>query len=69
MIPPPTHTWQAPIVEDMVQEGRVGPMEAIVTGPGWAVLFYGWLSLGEELNLGEAVRCHIHIIRSHSEGQ
>ena len=54
VIPPPTHTWQAPIVEDMVWEGRVGLMEAIVTGPGWVVLFYGRHLLGEGLSLGEA---------------
>ena len=29
------------IVEDMVQEGRIGLTEAIVIGPRWAVLFYG----------------------------
>ena len=50
-IPPSSHTWQAPIVED---EGRTGLTEAIVTGPGWAVLFYGCHSLGEGLSLGEA---------------
>ena len=45
-IPPPSHAWQASIVEDMVQEGRVGLMEAVVTGPGQDILFYGWQSLG-----------------------
>ena len=40
-IPPPPHTWQVPIMEDMVWEGRDGLTEAIVTGPGWAILFYG----------------------------
>ena len=25
-----------------------------MTGPGWAILFYGWQSLGEGLSLGEA---------------
>ena len=52
--PPPPHTWQVPIVEDMVHEGRTGLTEAVVTGPGRAVLFYGCHSLGEGLNLGEA---------------
>ena len=42
----PPHTWQVLIVEDMVQEGRPSLMEAIVTGPGQAILFYGWQSLG-----------------------
>ena len=53
VIPPPPHTWQVPIVEDMVWEGRTGLMEAMMTGPGWAVLFYGQHSLGEGLSLGE----------------
>ena len=53
MVPPPPHAWQVPIVEDMVWEGRTGLMEAVVTGPGWAVLFYVWQSLGEGLSLGE----------------
>ena len=52
-VPPPCHTWQAPIVEDMVWEGRTGLMEAIVPGPEWDVLFYAWQSLGG-LSLGEA---------------
>ena len=52
-IPLPSHVWQAPIMEDMVQEGRVGLMEAVVTDPGRAILFYGWQLLGEGLSLGE----------------
>ena len=42
VVPPPPHAWQVLIVEDMVWEGRTGLTEAIVTGPGQAVLFYGW---------------------------
>ena len=34
-------------MEDMVQEGRAGLMEAVVSGPGRAILFYGQQSLGE----------------------
>ena len=49
-IPPPSPTWQALMVEDMVHEGRTGLTEAIVTGPRWAVLFYGHHLL-EGLNL------------------
>ena len=41
-------------MEDLVCEGRTGLTEAIVTGPGWAVLFYGCHLLGEGLALGEA---------------
>ena len=52
--PPCSHTWQAPIVEDMVWDGKAGLTEAVVTGPGQAILFYGWQSLGEGLSLGKA---------------
>ena len=51
--PPPPHTWQAPVVEDMVWDGKSGLTEAVVTGPSWAILFYGWWLLGEGLSLGE----------------
>ena len=37
----------------MVHEGRTGLTEAVVTGPGRAVLSYGCHSLGEGLNLGQ----------------
>ena len=53
-VTPPPHAWQAPIVEDMIWEGKAGLTEAVVTGPGWAILFYRWQSLGEGLKLGEA---------------
>ena len=39
--PPPLHTWQAPVVEDMLQDGTSGLTEAVVMGPGQAILFYG----------------------------
>ena len=51
--PPPSHTWTAPGVEDMPHHGRTGLTKAVVTGSGWAVLFYGRWSLGEGLSLGE----------------
>ena len=51
---PPPHAWQALIVGDILHEGRTGVTDAIVTGPGRAVLFYGCCLLGEGLNLGEA---------------
>ena len=50
--PPPPHACQVPVVEDMVWDGKSGLTEAVVTGPGWAVLFYGRQSL-EGLSLGE----------------
>ena len=39
--PPPSHAWMAPVVEDMLQEVRAGLMEAVVIGPGRAILFMG----------------------------
>ena len=53
-VTPPPLAWQAPIVEDMVQDDKAGLTDAAVTSPGWAILFYRWQSLGEELSLGEA---------------
>ena len=51
--PPPPHAWMVPIVEEMLHHGRTGLTNAILMGPGWAVLFYGRRSLGEGLSLGE----------------
>ena len=50
---PPPHIWMVPAVEDMLCHSRTGLTKAIVTGPGWAALFYGQQSLGEGLSLGE----------------
>ena len=40
-VPPPPHAWTAPVVEDMLQEARAGLTEAVVIGPGRAILFMG----------------------------
>ena len=53
-VPPPSHLWMAPLVEDMLCDIRTGLTEAVVTGPGRAVLFYGRCSLGEGLTADEA---------------
>ena len=53
-VPPPLHAWMAPVVEDMLQETRAGLMEAVVIGPGRAILFYGRRSMGEGLKADEA---------------
>ena len=45
-VPPPTHSWTTPVIEDMLQETRAGLMEAVVVGPGKAILFYRRHSLG-----------------------
>ena len=40
-VPPSPHAWMAPVVEDMLQEVRAGLTEAVVIGPGRAILFMG----------------------------
>ena len=44
----------SPLVEDMLCDARTGLTEAVVTGPGRAVLFYGRCSMGEGLTTDEA---------------
>ena len=51
---PPSHTWTAPLVEDMLCYARTDLTKAVVMGPGRAVLFYGRCSLGEGLSLGKS---------------
>ena len=53
-IPPPSHAWMAPVVEDMLREARDGLTEAVVIGPCRAILFYGRRSMGEGLKADEA---------------
>ena len=45
-IPPPSHSWMAPLVEDMLHEARTRLTEAVMTGPGRAVLTYGKIQWG-----------------------
>ena len=52
-IPPPSHSWMVPLVEDMLQEARTGLTKAVVIGPGRAILFYGRGSLGGDLKVDE----------------
>ena len=59
-VPPPPHSWMAPLVEDMLHDIRTGLMEAVVIGPGRAVLFYGRHSMGEGLTTDEA-RDAVHV--------
>ena len=42
------------MVEDMLQEARTGLTEAVVIGPGRAILFYGRHSMGEGLKADKA---------------
>ena len=52
--PPPMHSWMTLVIEDMLQETRARLTEAVVVGPGKAILFYGRHSLGEGLKVDEA---------------
>ena len=54
VVPPLSHTWTAPLVEDMLHYARTGLTKAVVMGPGRAVLFYGRCSLGEGLSSGKS---------------
>ena len=53
-VPPPSHSWMALVVEDMLREARAGLMEAVVNDPGRAILFYGRHLMGEGLRADEA---------------
>ena len=53
-VPSPSHSWMAPLVEDMLHNARTGLTKAVVMGPGRAVLFYGRHSMGEGLTMDEA---------------
>ena len=50
-IPPPYHSWTAPLVEDMLHEARTWLTKAVVIGPDRAVLFYQRCSMGEGLRV------------------
>ena len=51
---PPSPSWMAPFMEDMLHDARTGLNEAVVIGPGREVLFYGRNSMGEGLTMDEA---------------
>ena len=53
-VPPPSHSWTTPLVEDMLHEVRTSLTKAVVTGPDRAVLFYGRCSMGEGITTDEA---------------
>ena len=53
-VPPPSHSWMAPLMEDMLCDARTRLTKAVVIGPGRAVLFYGRHSMGEGLTVDEA---------------
>ena len=53
-VSPPSHSWMAPLVEDMLCDIRTSLTKVVVIGPGRADLFYGRHSLGENLTTDEA---------------
>ena len=53
-VPPPSHSWMTPLVEDILLDIRTSLTEAMVKGPARAVLLYGRCSLGEGLTADEA---------------
>ena len=53
-IPPPSHCWMAPLMEDMLHDARTRLTKAVVTGPGRVILFYGRHSMGEGLTAVKA---------------
>ena len=54
-VPPPSHPWMAPLVEDMMHNARTGLTEAVVTGPGRGNSFLWKTFTGEGLTLDEAM--------------
>ena len=54
VVPPPSHFWMVPLMEDMLCDARTRLTEAVVIGPGRAVLFYGRHSMAEGLTADEA---------------
>ena len=53
-VPPPSQSWTASLVEDILHDVRIGLTKVVVIGPGRAVLFYGRHSLGEGLTTEKA---------------
>ena len=53
-VPPLSHTWMAPLVEDMLCNARTSLTDTVVMDPGRAILFYGRHSLGKGLALDKA---------------
>ena len=49
-VPPPSHSWMAPLMEDMLCDVRTRLTKAAVTGPGRAVSFLWEMFHGRGLN-------------------
>ena len=54
IVPPPSHSWTAPLMEDILHDASTKLTKAVVIGPGRAVLFYGRCLMGEGLTMDEA---------------
>ena len=54
VVPPPSHTWTVPLVEDMLCYARTGLTKAMVMGSGRAILLYGRQLFGEGLSLSKS---------------
>ena len=53
-VPPPSHSWMVPLMEDMLCDARTRLTEAVVIGTGRAVLFYGRCSMRDGLTMDKA---------------
>ena len=65
-VPPQSHIWTAPLVEDMLHYARTGLIKAVVTGPGRAVPFYRRHSFGEGLSPDESRDATFVLTRVHT---
>ena len=53
-VPPASHSWTAPLVEDMLHDIRISLTKVVVMDPGRLVLFYRRHSMGGGLTTTEA---------------
>ena len=53
-IPPPSHSWMAPLVEDMLREARTGTYQSSGDRPRQGSSFLWKCSMGEGLKVDEA---------------
>ena len=58
-IPPPSYSWMAPLVEDMLHEARTGLTKAVMTGPGRVAFFLCEIFNGGGRNGRKGWRRHI----------
>ena len=67
-VPPLSHTWTVPIVEDMLHYARTGHTKAMVTGPGRAVFFMGDIPWEEKPESRQVKGYHICAYRGRHLG-